>query len=120
MIEITDDQWKHLQPLIAPAARRRGRPRTSDRLACCGILYVLLTDCRWEDVPDIYGSGGTCWRRFRQWEADGTWERLWLTLLTLLDDVAREAWCNAFLSGHFVPVKKRAHAPRKLDQTTRL
>lgn len=104
--EVTDEQWVQLRPLIKPVASRRGRPRSSDQLILNGILYVLYTGCRWEDVPPAYGSGGTWWRRFREWEADGTWERLWIAFLALLDESAKDAWCTPFLSGHFLPTKK--------------
>jgi transposase len=71
--ELTDKEWDKLYPLL-PAKARTGRPRADDRNTVNGILYVLSTGCRWEDIPpERYGSGKTCWYRFTQWRNDGTW-----------------------------------------------
>jgi len=53
--ELCDEQWEHLEPLLPPP-RHRGRPRADDRKTLNGILYVLRTGCRWQDVPREYGS----------------------------------------------------------------
>ena len=71
-----------------------------------GILYVLRTGCRWNDLPQEYGSGVTCWRRLTQWENEGCWERIWKTLLAMLDAQGRLAWARAFLAGTVVPVRR--------------
>jgi transposase len=103
--ELTDEQWERLEPLLPPR-KKRGRPRADDRRTLNGVLYVLRTGCRWEDVPREYGSPSTCWRRLKAWEEDGTWERIWRSLLTLLDDQDKIEWVRAFLDGSFVPAKK--------------
>jgi transposase len=83
--ELTDEQWERLKPLLPPR-QKRGRPRADDRRTLNGVLYVLRTGCRWQDVPREYGSSSTSWRRLKAWEEDGTWERIWHSLLTLLDE----------------------------------
>jgi len=103
--ELTDEQWERLEPLLPPR-KKRGRPRADERRTLNGVLYVLHTGCRWEDVPREYGSPSTCWRRLKAWEEDGTWERIWRSLLTLLDDQDKIEWVRAFLDGSFVPAKK--------------
>jgi transposase len=57
-------------------------------------------------VPRKYGSPTTCWRRLKRWEEDGTWERIWRSLLALLDEFGKLEWAKAFLDGGFVPAKK--------------
>ena len=104
--ELTDDQWQHLRPLLPLPRKGRGRPRADDRQTLNGILYVLRTGCRWEDVPREYGCPATCWRRLRAWGQDGTWERIWRSLLALLNQQAKLEWARAFLDGSFVPAKK--------------
>jgi len=104
--ELTDEQWERLKPLLPPR-QKRGRPRADDRRTLTGVLYVLRTGCHWEDVPREYGSPSTCWRRLKAWEEDGTWERIWRSLLTLLDGQDKIEWTKAFLDGgSFVPAKK--------------
>ena len=46
--ELTDDHWKLLVPSI-PAPAHTGRPRADDRSTINGILYVLMSGCRWMD-----------------------------------------------------------------------
>jgi transposase/quinol monooxygenase YgiN len=103
---IDDNQWERIQPLL-PARGSSGRPRVDDRRTLDGILYVLRTGCPWHNIPPHYGSPVTCWRRFTQWEADGTWERIWHALLATLDAAGRQTWTLAFLDSRAVPTARR-------------
>lgn len=103
-LRLTDEQWELVRPLL-PAPKREGRPRADDRRTLEGILYVLRTGCRWQDMPSEYGSTVTCWRRYSQWQADGTWERVWRTIFSTLDGRAKMVWTRAFFDGTIVPAK---------------
>lgn len=52
----------------------------------CGILFVLYTAIPWEFLPRElgFGSGMTCWRRLRDWNEAGVWQRLHELLLAEL------------------------------------
>lgn len=102
---LSDKQWHVIRPLL-PEPGRMGRPRAPDRKVVEGILYVLRTGCRWKDMPRKFGAAVTAWRRLKRWEEDGTWERLWLTLLAQLDEMQRLDWSTAFLDGSFISAKK--------------
>jgi transposase len=72
--DLTDQQWKILDPLVpAPARRRdgRGRPWKERRAVLNGILWVLRTGAPWVELPDRYASYQTCHRRFQQWVQSG-------------------------------------------------
>src|SRR5258708_11411473 len=70
-IHLTDRQWAFIHPLLPPLART-GRPRADDRRTIEGIIYVLITGCRWQDLPREYGAPTTVWRRLKHWgEAGG-------------------------------------------------
>lgn len=103
--ELTDAQWAALAPLLPPPART-GRPRADDRRTLNGILQVLTTGCRWQDLPAQYGSPVTCWRRLHTWQADGTWDRIWHAFLKMLDKQKRLDWQRAVLDSSTVPAKK--------------
>ena len=78
--DLTNEQWEELAPLL-PAAKPGGRPRSVDlRKVINGILYVLRSGCPWRMVPHDFPPWGTVWWYFRQWRADGTWERIHETL----------------------------------------
>lgn len=51
-----------------------------------GILFVLYTDIPWQFLPQElgFGSGMTCWRRLRDWNDAGVWQRLHELLLAEL------------------------------------
>lgn len=103
--DLSEAQWRVLSSLMPPR-KQTGRRRADDRTTLNGILYVLRTGCRWGDLPSRYGSPTTCWRRLKTWSEDGTWIRIWETLLTTLDEKGKIVWARAFLDGSFVPAKK--------------
>jgi hypothetical protein len=70
------------------------------------MLYVLITGCRWQDLPREYGAPTTVWRRLKWWGEVGIWEHIWRTALAALDLQGRLDWTMAFLDGSFVPAKK--------------
>ena len=89
--KISNELWKALQtllPVVEPSTKG-GRPRVDDRAALSGILFVLHTGIPCEDLPQElgFGSGMTCWRRLRDWQSKGIWERLHLALLKRQRDV---------------------------------
>jgi transposase len=104
-IHLTDQQWAFIQPLLPPPAHT-GRPRADDRRTIEGILYVLTTGCRWQDLPREYGAPTTVWRRLKGWGETGIWERIWRAALAALDVQGRLDWTMAFLDGSFVPAKR--------------
>jgi transposase len=82
---LTDELWERIQPHIPPEPPKPegGRPRVSDRACLTGILFVLKTGTPWEYLPQEMGcgSGMTCWRRLRDWQAAGVWQKIWHTML---------------------------------------
>ena len=87
---IDDELWQRIEPLLPqPKARREkypGRKPVPDRAALSGIVFVLRTGLRWRDLPAEMGcgSGVTCWRRLRDWQEAGVWDRLHEVLLAEL------------------------------------
>ena len=78
--DLTDQQWKELEPLIPPE-RPGGRPRSVNmREILNGILYVLRTGCAWEHMPHDLPSPKTCWFYFDRFSTDGTWRTIAETL----------------------------------------
>src|SRR5262249_43356312 len=104
-IHLTDRQWAFIHPLLPPLART-GRPRADDRGTVEGILYVLITGCRWQDLPREYGAPTTVWRRLKRWGEEGVWERIWRAALVALDRQGQLDWSIAFLDGSFAPAPK--------------
>jgi transposase len=79
------DLVAHHLPPEQPVGPRGGRPPVPHRVALKVIWFVLVSGCRWEDVPPEMGcSGRTAQRRLRRWEQLGIWDRLHADLLRLL------------------------------------
>jgi transposase len=104
-VHLSDRQWAFIEPLLPPPART-GRPRANDQRTIEGILYILITGCRWQDLPHEYGAPTTVWRRLRRWGEMGVWERIWRAALAELDHCGQLDWTMAFLDGSFAPARK--------------
>jgi transposase len=106
---VPDALWVRIEPLIPPARPkpRGGRPPVDDRAALAGILFVLRTGIGWEYLPREMGcgSGMTCWRRLRDWQLAGVWDRLHRVLLDELGRADKIDWSRASLDASSVRAK---------------
>ena len=129
--EIDDELWALIEPLLPKVERRRthpGRKRLDDRKVLQGILFVLHTGIQWEWLPQElgFGSGMTCWRRLRDWNQAGVWQRLQEILLAKLRgtdqlDFSRAAIDTSHvraLRGGPKPDRARSTAPARARSTT--
>ena len=109
---LPDDLWDEIAPLLPPPRPRPkgGRRPIKNRAALTGILFVLRSGLPWEMLPAEMGcgSGMTCWRRLRDWQAAGVWIRLHQVLLGRLYEVGQLDWSRASLDSASVPAKKGA------------
>jgi transposase len=113
MADVRDEQWTLIEPLLSrESSAKGGRPRAGDRSVLNGVLWVLINGEQWSHLPKKYGSYVTSWRRFREWEGDGTWARVWGALLSSMTRAEQVEWMLAFLDGSFVPGKKGAGGAR--------
>jgi transposase len=112
---VTDDLWDLVEPLIPPESPKPtgGRPRVPDRACLTGILFVLKTGIPWEWLPQELGcgSGMTCWRRLRDWQAAGVWERLHRAVLDQLGRAGQIDWSRAIIDASSVRAKKGGQRP---------
>jgi transposase len=77
--ELTDEQWAVIEPHLPELLRReggRGRPWRENREVMSGILSILRSGARWQDLPGRFPPYQTCHRRFQQWVKDGTLRRV--------------------------------------------
>lgn len=119
---LDDELWEIIEPVLPPPKKRRfrfpGRKPISPRAALTGILYVLKTGIPWEYLPQEMncGSGMSCWRRLRDWQQKGVWDKIHRVLLDRLQQVDRIDWSRAVVDSASVRAlaggKKRAPIPR--------
>ena len=107
---ITSDLWAAIQPLLPPepCTTHGGPSRVPHRAALAGILYVLRHGLRWRELPQKlgFGSGSTCWRRLRQWQAQGLWRQVHQVILHWLGDLDVIDWSRASLDSISVRAKR--------------
>jgi transposase len=66
---------------LIPAAKRGGRPRTTNmREVIKAIFYVLRGGCQWRLLPKEFPPHQTVYHYFRTWRCAGVWERMHDTL----------------------------------------
>ncbi|MEU8034721.1 IS5 family transposase [Streptomyces sp. NPDC049099] len=88
---LTDCEWARLEPHLPKNVGRGGR-RKDHRQVIDGILFRIRTGIPWRDLPRRFGSWQTCYDRHRRWSADGTWERIFRSVLADADAEGRIDW----------------------------
>lgn len=110
-MELTDEQWAVLAPLIPEAPRRedgKGRPRRQAREVLEGICWVPRPGAQWADLPERYPPYQTCHRRFQEWVRSGVLQQV-LEALALAHDLEARGELDlskCFIDGTFVVAKK--------------
>lgn len=104
---LPDELWEIIEPLLPPmppVGPKGGRPAVPHRAVLTGILFVLKTGIPWEDLPAEMGCGCgmTCWRRLRDWQADGTWDKIHRALLARLRGADKIDWSRALIDSSSV------------------
>lgn len=108
-MDLTDEQWEVLEPLIPDPFRRadgRGRPWRESRDVLNGILWVLRTGAPWHDLPERYPPYQTCHRRFQRWVKEGVLSRILEALVEDFDECGGLDLSECFIDGTFVVAKK--------------
>src|ERR687887_449231 len=119
---VSDELWELIEPLIPVKPRRfrhPGRKPLPDRQVLTGILFVLKTGIPWEQLPQELGcgSGMTCWRRLREWQQAGVWQRLHELLLAKLREAERIDWSRVVVDSAQLPAVLGAPKPAPARST---
>jgi transposase len=90
--DLTEAEWKLIEPLM-PRAKAIGRPRETDlRAVVDAILYMASTGCQWRQMPKEFPPYSTVQGYFYHWARDGTLARINHALVVLSRERAgREA-----------------------------
>jgi len=109
---VSDELWEMIEPLLPPEPPKPkgGRPRVPARAVLSGIVFVLKSGIPWRLLPKElrFGSGVTCWRRLRDWQKSGVFERLHRALLDRLGSMGTLDWSRASLDSASVAAKRGA------------
>jgi transposase len=113
--------WQVIEPILPvhKPSPKGGRPPVGNKDALRGILFVLLTGIPWEYLPQEMGcgSGMTCWRRLRDWQKAGVWDKLHRLLLEQLSYADQIDWSRVCVDASSVPAPKGGTKPALIRPT---
>ena len=90
---ITDAQWAFIEPQLPKSSATVGRPPADARLMIDGLMWMLRTGAPWRDLPaEQFGPWQTVYHYRNLWRADGTLDRMLLSLQVRLDRRGRIDW----------------------------
>src|ERR1700691_1918492 len=90
--DLSDDEWKLVEPLIPPGKRGGDKRTVIMREVVNGLMYVLSTGCQWRGIPKGLPPRSTVYDYFDLWSWDGTLDRIHAALYTRCGEQAsREA-----------------------------
>src|ERR1700704_4710462 len=70
--DLTDDEWKLVEPLIPPGRRGGDKRTVIMREVVNGLMYILSTGCQWRAIPKDLPPRSTLYDYFDLWSWDGT------------------------------------------------
>ena len=112
-MKLTNAQWELLEPYFPREHGKNpqgGRPGYSNRALLQGVLWVMRTGARWNDLemPKGYPSGSTCYRHFRKWVELGIFDKIIRALVEDLRKRGKIDLTETFIDATFVEAKKGA------------
>jgi len=75
-LDLTDDQWERIAPLLPAQKPRTGRPAKDHRTTLSAMLWVARTGASWRDLPEHLGPWQTVHGRYRRWRQAGIWQQI--------------------------------------------
>ena len=109
-VNLTIEQRNRIRAILPKyEAKTTGRKRADTVQVFEGILWLLISGARWEDIDKKkYASYQTCHRYFQDWVKTGVFQNALLALCAELEDKKLLDLSESFLDGCFVPAKKGA------------
>jgi len=108
---LSDLEWKLFEAVMTEEGEKRGRgmPHAPFRCILNTLMYVLVTGCRWCDVPkgENWASKSSAHRWLMRWQADGTLKLLQARILGIASEKGLINWSYGAVDGSFSPWKRR-------------
>jgi transposase len=92
--QLTDDQWKFIEPFLPIGEYGPYPERLRDQLE--GVIWRFRTGARWREMPGEFGPWATVYGRFRVWRDAGVFTAL---LEGLIAEAARRGKTDLSLVG---------------------
>ena len=72
--DLTEAEWKLVEPLIRPGKSGGGKRTVVMREVVNGLMYILSSGCQWRAIPKDLPPKSTIYDYFDLWTYDGTLE----------------------------------------------
>ncbi len=99
---LNDLEWKLFEDIFPTKQKRgKGMPHTPFRYVLNSLISILITGCRWCDLPQgkIWASKSAAHRWLKRWKEDGTFEHLQARILALADSKGLINWNYGAIDG---------------------
>jgi len=71
--DLTDDEWKLVEPLIPPGNSGGDKRTVNMREVVNGLMYILSTGCQWRAIPKDLPPKSTVYDYFDLWTYTAHW-----------------------------------------------
>jgi transposase len=112
--ELSEAQWDKIKDMLPGRKETVGRTAADNRAFVNGVLWILRSGARWEDLPARYGKYKSVHKRFVRWARRGVWERVFAVLAQQRDNP------YLMLDATIVKAHQQAATGRKKGAPTRL
>lgn len=102
---LSDLEWKLFEDIFpVPEKRTKGMPHSPFRNVLNSLIYILITGCRWCDLPrgEIWASKSSAHRWLKRWQENGTFEHLQARILAIADEKELINWNYGAIDGSFL------------------
>jgi transposase len=74
--ELTDREWKLIEPYLTGLKSQAGRTGIDNRLFINAVLWIARTGMPWRALPENFGPWERTYRRFSRWAKKGLWKTI--------------------------------------------
>ena len=74
--DLSDAEWKWIEPHIPGPAKLGRPPRYAKREIINAIFYLTRSGCGWRMMPKDLPPWRICYYYFARWQRDGVWGRI--------------------------------------------
>src|SRR2546430_17451844 len=73
--DLTDEEWKLVEPLIPPGKPGGGKRTVIMREVVNGLMYILSTGCKWREIQKELTPKSSVFDYFDSWTSEGPMDR---------------------------------------------
>ena len=77
---LSDAAWSRMARHIIGDEKTRGSSGRDNRMFVEAVLWIVRTGSPWRDLPEVFGSWNSAFRRFSRWSEKGVWHRVFAAM----------------------------------------